>query len=227
MPAGTPAHDDQVTRAHDDHMHAASRETTAHGPTPVAPLADSAQGVSLPAWSTRGAAPGLRGCWALNRQGQPCGAPRRGEGDYCSAHSGLGVAADPKGHSAVGVVRSAESRRQRADLRLAIGVSRLNTPRGVLAAETFRSAERVARRVVGAVLDPTVPPAQAARLGLDLVNTVDPQVTATLTTELPTTPEGVGKLSLSQLLTLGESMGIPLPSPSTNGSIEPLSEPSA
>jgi hypothetical protein len=93
----------------------------------------------------------------------------------------------------------------------------------VLAAAAFVDAERVARRVVGAVLDPAVPPAQAARLGLDLVNAVDPQVTATLTTSMPTDPDGVSKLSLSQLLTLGESMGIPLPTES-NGSTEPLTE---
>jgi hypothetical protein len=80
----------------------------------------------------------------------------------------------------------------------------------------------VARRVVGAVLDPAVPPAQAARLGIELVNAVDPQATATLTTELPTDPEGVSKLSWSELLTLGERMGIPLPSPSEpHGSTEP------
>jgi hypothetical protein len=93
-----------------------------------------------------------------------------------------------------------------------------------LAAAAFVEAERVARRVVGAVLDPTVPPAQAARLGIDLINAVDPQATATLTAEVPTTPEGVGKLSLSQLLTLGETMGIPLPSLDANGSVEPYSD---
>ena len=194
-----------------------------NGALPTSPLADSHEEPSAPVWSVRGDAPGLRGCWAVNRQGEPCGAPRRNDSEYCSAHSGLGVAADPKGHSRIGVARSVENRRRRADLRLAIGVPRLNTPRGVLAAAAFVEAERVARRVVGAVLDPAVPPAQAARLGLDLVNAVDPQVTATLTASVPTDPEGVSKLSLSQLLTLGEQMGIPLPSQS-NGSIEPLSE---
>ena len=193
-----------------------------NGALPTSPLADSQEEPKAPAWSVRGDAPGPRGCWALNKHGDPCGAPRRNSGDYCGAHSGLGVASDPKGHSRIGVTRSAESRRRRADLRLAIGVSRLNTPRGVLAAETFASAERIAGRVVGAILDPQTPPVQAARLGIELVNAVDPQVTATLTQSVPTDPEGVAKLTTSQLLSLGEQMGIPLPSSEpANGSTEP------
>ena len=108
----------------------------------------------------------------------------------------------------------------------------MNTPRGVLAAETFLSAERIAGRVVGAVLDPAVPAATAARLGIDLINAVDPQVTATISTEIPTDPEGVSKLGFSQLLAVGQSMGL-VPSTdgatpplldATNGSVEPLSE---
>jgi len=195
-----------------------------NGALHASPHSDSQEEPKAPAWSVRGDAPGLRGCWAVNKRSEPCGAPVLKDSDYCSAHSGLGVAEDPARWSEIGRVASAESRARRADLRLAIGVPRLNTPRGVLAAEAYLSAERVARRVVGAVLDPAVPPAQAARLGLDLVNAVDPQVTATLTASVPTDPDGVSKLSLSQLLTLGEQMGIPLPSPATNGSVEPLSE---
>lgn len=85
----------------------------------------------------------------------------------------------------------------------------------------FVEAERIAGRVVGAVLSPQTPDVQAAKLALDLLQAVDPQATATLSAEVPTTPEGVAKLGISQLLTLGEQMGIPLPSPSPNGSIEP------
>lgn len=217
--------DDEQASQESPHRGGTIGANNGNGALPTSPLADSHEEPSAPAWSVRGDAPGLRGCWAVNRQGEPCGAPRRNDSDYCAAHSGFGVAEDPARWSEIGRVASAESRRRRADLRLAIGVPRLNTPRGVLAAATFVEAERVARRVVGAVLDPAVPPAQAARLGLDLVNAVDPQVTATLTTSVPTDPEGVSKLSLSQLLTLGEQMGIPLPSPpSINGSVEPLSD---
>lgn len=179
---------------------------------PAVPLAASQEepqeAAKLPVHSTRGAAPGLRGCWALNKAGDPCGAPRRGDSDYCSAHSGYGVAGDPKGWSRIGVQASAESRRRRADLRLAVGVTRLNTPRGVLAAATFLESERLARRVVGAVLDPAVPPAQAARLGIDLVNAVDPLAVVSVSAPLPSHPDGVADLSLQQLLAVGESLGI-------------------
>lgn len=190
-------------------------------PPQAEPLADSAQGVSLPAWSTRGSAPGPRGCWALNKHGDPCGSARRAEGDYCNAHSGLGVAEDPAKWAAVGSSKAVENRRRRAMLRTTLGITRSSTPRGVLKALAYVEAERIAGRVVGAVLDPAVPSATAARLGLDLLQAVDPPVEATLTASIPTTPEGVADLSLTQLLTLGEQMGIPLPSPSPNGSVEP------
>jgi len=196
-------------------------EPNGNGALPTSPLADSQEEPKAPAWSVRGDAPGPNGCWALNKRGLPCSSFGRKDGDYCNAHSGLGLSADPKGHSRIGVAKSAENRRRRADLRLAIGVTKLNTPRGVLAAEAFLSAERIAGRVVGAITNPQTPDVQAARLGLDLINAVDPQVTATLSAQIPTTPEGVADLSFSQLLTLGESMGIPLPSSSPNGSTEP------
>jgi hypothetical protein len=189
------------------------------------PLADSQEEPKAPAWSTRGEAPGPNGCWALNKAGKPCSSFGRKDGDYCNAHSGLGLAADPKGHSRIGVQRSAENRRRRAELRLAIGIPRLNTPRGVLAAEAYLSAERIAGRVVGAILDPQTPPVQAARLGLDLVNAVDPPMTATLTQEVPTDPDGVSKLSFSQLMAVGQQLGVTPPLlDATNGSTEPLSE---
>ena len=213
-----------VTPADDDHgaeilpfRGGSEGATNGNGALPTSPLADSQEEPKAPAWSTRGDAPGPNGCWALNKAGAPCSSFGRRDGDYCNAHSGLGVAADPKGHSQIGVARSVQNRRRRADLRLAIGIPRLNTPRGVLAAEAFLNAERIAGRVVGAVLDPAVPAAQAAKLGLELVNAVDPQVTATISASMPTDPEGVSKLSISQLLTLGESMGIPLPT-DANGS---------
>lgn len=92
----------------------------------------------------------------------------------------------------------------------------------------FREAERIGRRVVDAVLDPAVPPATAAKLGLELIGSIDPAVVATVSTPLPSDPDGVSKLSLSQLMELGQSMGFDpsaegRPLPAHNGSIEPLS----
>jgi hypothetical protein len=78
-------------------------------------------------------------------------------------------------------------------------------------------SERIAARVLDGVLDPSVSPATASRLGLDLLDAVDPRVEVTASTSLPT-PEGVAEMSVSQLLTLGERLGI---DPSPNGSTEP------
>jgi hypothetical protein len=112
-------------------------------------------------------------------------------------------------------------RRRQAALRIQLGITRSNTPRGVLRALAFVEAERIAGRVVGAVLDPRTPADRAARLGMDLIDAVDPQATLTATASMPSTPEGVADLSLSQLLTIGQEMGIPLPTPPQHGSIEP------
>jgi len=174
--------------------------------------AETAQGVKLPHLSTRGDAPGPRGCWALNKRGEGCGAARRADSDYCNAHSGIGIVEDPTKWSAIASAKSAENRRRRATLRLALGVTKANTPRGVLKAAAFAESEAIAGRVIGAVLDPATPSVSAARLGLDLINSVDPPVVATVTTPLPSDPEGVSTLSMSQLFELGERLGID-PSP--------------
>lgn len=182
-------------------------------------LADSAQAVSQPVWSTRGSAPGPRGCWSLNKRGEPCSAARRADGDYCNAHSGLGVAENPAAWAQRGGEAAAMQRRRQAALRIQLGITRSDTPRGVLRAVAYVERERIAARVVDAVLDPNVPSARAADLGMKLIDVVDPPLQATLTGPVPSTPEGVASLSLSQLLTIGESMGI---DPSPLGSIEPM-----
>jgi hypothetical protein len=188
----------------------ASRETAAHAPSPAAPLAEEREAVKLPVHSTRGAAPGLRGCWAVNKQGDPCAAARRADGDYCNAHSGLGVAENPAKWARVGSAVAVENRRRRAMLRMELGIPRVNSPRGELKARAYVEREAVAARVVSAVLDPSVPSAQAARLGLELINTVDPPLQASVTAEIPTDPEGVNQLGLAELLALQEKLN---PSP--------------
>jgi hypothetical protein len=182
----------------------------------AAPLAESQEEPKAPAHSTRGAAPGLRGCWALNKHGDPCGAARRADGDYCNAHSGLGVAKDPAGWSAVGAAKSAEVRRRRATLRLAIGPTRLSTPRGVLRQAVFVEAERVAAAALDGAIDPAVPLAARAKHALKLIETVEPTAQVSVSTSLPSTPEGVAELSLSQLLELAQEHGIdPSPPPAS------------
>jgi hypothetical protein len=84
--------------------------------------------------------------------------------------------------------------------------------------------EAIARRVVGAITDPDVPSAQAARLALDLIDQVEPPVQATLSTPLDLDPEGVASLSVSQLLSVAQGMGLD-PSPALPmGELEASSE---
>lgn len=161
-----------------------------------------------PAWTTRNSTPGPRGCWALNKRGDPCGSARRADGDYCNAHSGLGVAADPKGHSAVGTVASAESRRRRAALRLVIGSTRLDTPRAALRGLAVVNAERMAGRVVGAAISPQTPDVQAAKLCLDIIDAVDPRLSTVTEVTGELDPSQLESLSLSQLMSFAHQHGI-------------------
>ena len=205
MAAGTPAHD----AGHDADDVIAPRSDDVVVMSGAASQEEDAQAVKQPMHSTRGAAPGPGGCWALNKHGDPCRAARRAEGDYCAAHSGLGIAANPALWAGKGAATAAANRRKRAMLRMELGITRQNTLKGVLKAHAYVERERIAGRVIGAVLDPDVPPAQAARLGLDLIDAVDPQATATLTA--PLDPDGVSALSLSQLIELGANMGLSTP----------------
>ena len=160
--------------------------------------------VAQPAWGTRAERPGKRGCWALTKAGRHCAAAVRGDGDFCNAHSGIGVAASPAEHSLVGRARSAEARRTRADLRLVLGHTRMDTPRAALRAVAILNAERLAGTTISAALDPSVPPERRARLALDIVEAVDPKVSTALsiTSELD-----VDNASLGQLIALAEEQG--------------------
>ena len=182
---------------------------------PTVPLAPSQEG-EAPRYGTRGTAPGRRGCWAVSKAGNPCAAPRRGDGEYCNAHSGVGVAENPSGFSEAAVRKSAEVRRRRAELRLVLGSTRLDTPRGVLRAQTLLNAERVAGRVLGAVLDPDVRPETAAKLGLDLIEAVDPRQSAEVTMTGNLNGEAIEGMGFRELLSFAQGHGIdPSPSLST------------
>lgn len=176
---------------------------------PLAALpAEEREGVKLPLYSTRGAAPGPRGCWALNRAGNPCGAARRAEGDYCNAHAGYGVTSDPARFSALGGKVSSERRQQRAVLRSTLGISRATSPRGILKAMAFLNGEAIAAAALQGVTDPAEPVSRRAAAALRLLDAVDPPVSVTLDTPIPTDTEGVSALSLSELLSIAEKLGI-------------------
>ena len=202
-------------RAGDAQARSLSEAETTEEPTD----SDSALPVVLrqPFHGSRGTAPGPLGCWAVKKDGQPCrAAVIRGQ-EFCSAHSGLGVASDPSVHSPRGVRASAEARRARAELRLALGITRPNSPRSALKAAVSVNAERLASRAVGAALDPSLAPQQAVDSVLKLVEATDPQTTATAVVMGEFDPSSA---SLSQLLSFAGQHGISLEQPG-NGSVEP------
>jgi hypothetical protein len=157
----------------------------------------------LPAWSTRGDAPGPHGCWALNKRGEPCRAARRGDGDYCNAHSGLGVAADPRAHAVVGTQRAAEARTRKAEMRILLGSTRMDSPRVALRAAAIRSAERLASSAINAATDPSIDPSTRGKQALAVIEAAEPRHSATLSASVE-----VGDMSLAQLMERAEALGI-------------------
>ena len=170
-----------------------------------------AQAVKQPAHGRRGSAPGPRGCWAVKADGEPCAAPRaaRLDSDYCSAHTGeSGVAANPALWAGRGGQAHAERSRQRAALRLALGVDRSYGPRAALRAASALRAGEVAGRAVGAILDPKVDPVRAAELALRLIDAVDPLSTVSIETVLPDDPHALQGMSLTDLQSLALGQGL-------------------
>jgi hypothetical protein len=182
---------------------------------PAVPRAEEREGVSLPTHSTRGTAPGLRGCWAVNKSGDPCAAARRADSDYCNAHSGYGVAKDPAKWAVIGAAKNNEIRRRRAAFRLALGPTRLGTPRGLLKAAVFAQGEAVVEAALSPITDSTAPSGLRHSAALALLREVEPMAQVTVSQPLPDDPEGVDEMSLSALLQLAEAHGLrttrPLP----------------
>ena len=165
----------------------------------------------LPAHSTRGSAPGPRGCWALNSKGEPCGAAKRGDGDYCNAHSGVGVARDPRAFVPQATAAAARVRAERAQLRVLLGSTRTDTPRGVLRAKAFLHSERLAARALDAALDPDVDSLRAGQLALSIIKEADPAEKGQLVLSQELTPQGVDNLSLSELIAVAERLQLSPP----------------
>ena len=179
--------------------------------TPPVPTDSVQEAVKQPAYGVRADSPGPRGCWALKRDGDPCGAaPWKGE-DYCTAHLGRGVASSPAEWSESGRAAAAESRRRRAALRATLGITRPDSTRSLLKAAVFVERERVVSAAL-AGLDAERPEVAAAH-ALKLLDAVDPLPKAaelSITADLDA--EGVAQLGTADLLALAERMGID-PSP--------------
>ena len=179
-------------------------------PTDSLPTHSELSALPQPAWGVRAEQPGPRGCWARKANGDLCGAaPRRGE-DFCNAHSGLGVAKNPAEWSVIGRERSAESRAERAALRLELGITRPDSIRGMLRARVWAARERVASAAL-AGLDSESPSARS-RSALALLDAVEPQPKAALSLPLPSNPEGVEGMGLAELRAVAERLGLD-PSP--------------
>jgi hypothetical protein len=149
----------------------------------------------------------------LKRDGTNCGAARRADGDYCNAHSGLGVAKNPAEWSVIGRERSADSRRRRAALRLELGITRQSSIRGLLKAAVHVERERVVAAALSPIGDPKLGSAAKQRAALALLDAVEPQPKAALDLPLDDLdPEGVAALGLRELRQLAERVA-PLPLP--------------
>ena len=150
-----------------------------------------------PVFGTRAREPGPRGCWALKRDGTPCGAARRHDGDFCGAHSGIGVAADPGRYAPIGRRAAAESRARRAELRHSLGITRPNSIRGTLQAQAWVERERIARAALAPIHG--ADPVAAHRAALAVLDAVEPHERVELVTELPADPAAIGRMGLAEL----------------------------
>ena len=156
---------------------------------------------SLPMHSVRGTAPGPRGCWAVKKDGQPCGAARRSDSDYCNAHAGHGVARDPAFYQPLATKARSENVRVRTEMRLALGTTRPGSPRAALRARANAHADKLAEAAVGGAL-------KDGSLALRLIREVDPVVEVSVSAPVvPSTPEGVEALSYRELLAIAAAYG--------------------
>jgi hypothetical protein len=157
-----------------------------------------------PVYGTLGTAPGPRGCWAVKKDGTPCGAAAWHGEPYCTAHLGRGVASDP----AAANIRAAESRKRtlehRARMRVALGDTRATSARGMLKLATAQRASEVAARVLDAVLDENVDAVKAGKLGLEVIREVEPVKTLEVEVGLPTDVAALDRMTTSELYALAE-----------------------
>ena len=155
-----------------------------------------------PVHGRRGPSPGARGCWAVKADGTPCRAARRGDGDYCNAHSGMGVAANPAQYAPLAQAKAAENRRVRATLRAALGITRPDTLRGMVRARAYVERERIAAAAVAGATSPDVPIQARARHALALLEAVEPREHVSVEVSAPASAEDVGSLGLAELRAL-------------------------
>ena len=163
-----------------------------------------------PKHSVRADRPGVRGCWAISkRTNEPCGSPAAHGGEFCAAHSGLGIAADPQRYVPLAHQARKRNLEIRATMRHLIGDIGRTSPRQVLRAAVIAQAEPLVGRAVNAALSSEVPDDRAGKLALELIREVDPAVKAevSLSASMPQSEEQVDAMiedgSLMHLLRSG------------------------
>jgi hypothetical protein len=114
----------------------------------------------------------------------------------------------PAEWSAKGRAASAESRRRRAALRLALGITGTGSPRALLKAAVVAEAERIVAAALSPLGDPSLGSVAQQRAALALLDAADPMAQASLELPLPSNPEGVEQMSLEDLKALAERVGI-------------------
>jgi hypothetical protein len=168
-------------------------------------LAADSPEVQQPRWGERSAVVGARGCWALNKRGEPCGAPSVRGRDYCAPHSGLGVAGDPSRYSPLGHEARRRNGAMRAELRLLYGTTRKGGVRAALQGAAEREAIRLAGSAINAALDPSIDPLARGRHALAVIEAVEPARTTEISASTDLVPSELG---LSELMTLAAQNGL-------------------
>jgi hypothetical protein len=180
--------------------------------SPDAPGERQDERLAQPFHSVRADRPGPRGCWAMSRStGEPCASPAMRGHEFCAAHSGRGISADPTRW----VPAAHEARKRnleiRATIRHLIGDKGRTSPRAVLRAAAIPNAEPLAKRALNGALSPEVDPATGAKLSLAIIREADPPVQATVQVSENITPADVDAMSYRELLALAEQAGIAIP----------------
>ena len=165
----------------------------------------------LPVHATRGASPGPKGCWAVKRDGVPCGAAAIRGAEYCAAHSGRGVAGDPAKYSPLGAEKRRQNGAVRAELRVMYGNTRQGGVRAALRAAAERQAIALAGSALNAALDPDVDILKRGQHALAVIEAVDPARTSQVSVAGEIDPQAVDNLSLSELVALAGNMGLAQP----------------
>lgn len=172
-------------------------DSSSNGDVVDAELARPVDSPPEPAYGTRGDSPGPRGCWAVKSSGEPCGGAKRRDGDYCNAHSGKGIAANPAEWAPIGRAAATEARTRRAALRATLGITRPNSIRGTLRAHAFVERERIATAALAPLRGDD--PVAAHRAALAILDAVEPVTRVELVRELPDDPSELGLAELEAL----------------------------